>query len=315
MSLMDIQPNIIDPTLETKMFWFYGEPGTRKTSVAACFPKHLIFATEKGYKFINGAMAQPVNNWNELRRFYRELKDDAVKERFTTIVFDRIDTLYEYCYDYVLKQLGVDDLSQAGYGKGWKTLKKEFNSIIKGIENLGYGMIFISHDKDITKNMEKVGTKADLDKTASRIIQGYSDFVFKLSRAEIDGRRTVIAETDVEGAESKSRARYFAPKFEFTYASLEKEMARAIEKQVNMEGIETKVQNLLPAEKRPYEEVFNSIKTMITHYYNIESPKIPEIEQVVNVQLGGQKFSQINENYYGNLLVIETYLLGLEEEE
>jgi hypothetical protein len=54
---------------------------------------------------------------------------------------------------------------------------------------------------------------------------------------------------------------------------------------------------------------------MITHYYNIESPKIPEIEQVVNVQLGGQKFSQINENYYGNLLVIETYLLGLEEEE
>ena len=314
MGLLDIQPNIIDPTLETKMFWFYGEPGTRKTSVAANFPRHLIFATEKGYKFINGAMAQPINNWNELRRCYRELKDDAVKEKFTTIVFDRIDTLYEYCYDYVLKQLGIDDLSQAGYGKGWKTLKKEFNSVIKGIENLGYGMIFISHDKDITKNMEKVGSKADLDKTASRIIQGYSDFVFKLSKTEIDGRRTVIAETDVEGAESKSRARYFAPAFEFTYSSLEKEMARAIEKQVNMEGIETKVQKLLPAEKRPYQEVFDSIKGMIKHYMAIESPKMAEIEQVVNIQLGGRTFNQVNETYYDQLVVIETYLLGLDEE-
>ena len=177
------------------------------------------------------------------------------------------------------------------------------------------GMIFISHDKDVTKNMEKIGTKADLDKTALRIIQGYCDFVFKLSKVEIDGRKTVIAETDVEGAESKSRARYFAPKFEFSYSSLEKEMAKAIEKQVNMEGIETRVQKLMPAEKRSYEEVFNSIKTMITHYYEIESPRIAEIEQVVNIQLGGLKFSQINENYYGNLLVIETYLLGLEEEE
>lgn len=314
MSLLDIIPNIVDPTLETKMFWFYGEPGTRKTSVAACFPKHLIFATERGYKFINGAMIQPVSNWNEMRRFYRELKEEEVKERFTTIVFDRIDTLYEYCYDYTLKQLGIDDPSQAPYGKGWKTLKKEFNSIIKGIESLGYGMIFISHDKDITKNMEKVGSKADLDKTASRIIQGYADFVFKLSRAEVDGRRTVIAETDVEGAESKSRARYFAQKFEFTYANLEKEMAKAIEKQVNMEGIETKVQGLQPAEKRPYEEVFNNIKGMITHYYDIESPKIAEIEQIVNVQLGGKKFSQINETYYDQLLVIETYLYSLEEE-
>lgn len=59
--ILTIKPNVIDPSINGKIFWFYGEPGTRKTSVAACFPSPLLVATERGYKFINGVKAANVS--------------------------------------------------------------------------------------------------------------------------------------------------------------------------------------------------------------------------------------------------------------
>lgn len=311
--LLNIQPYVIDPSLEGKIFWFYGEAGTRKTSVAAKFPSALILATERGYKYINGCYAKDIASWNEFKRVLVELKDDEVRTKFKTLVFDRIDTLYEMCIKYVLARLGVDDLSGAGYGKGWKTLKDELKNTFRTIENLGYGIVFISHDKDITKNMEKVGSKLDLEKTGALIFKGMCDFIFNV-RKEIteDGRQTVMAYSDCIDAESKKRPRYFTSKFEFTFENLKKEHEEAIKKQINMEGCEVRVQEHKESEKRSIEEIKKSILELATPYR--DTPKMEEINECMNIQLQSANFKEVGQSYYDELLVIETFLIGLADE-
>ena len=59
-----------------------------KTSNAVKFPKPILLAFEKGYSMLSGVYAQPINNWSEFRKVLRQLKDEKVKEKFSTIIVD-----------------------------------------------------------------------------------------------------------------------------------------------------------------------------------------------------------------------------------
>ena len=308
-NLMDLMPNVIDPSLNGKIFWFYGEPGTRKTSVAAKFPGSLIIATENGYKFINGVIAQRVTSRNEVKQVYRQLKQQEVMDKFKTIIFDRADSLYEYCKQYICSIKNISDLGDLAYSAGYTAARREFNSIIKGIESLGYGMVFITHDK---VDMEKQ-TKQDLENNAAKVLRGYADFTFLLKKETIDGAETVIAYSQKDESDTKTRARYFAPSFEFTYENLCKELKSAIDKQIQMEGIEVKVQKAKVEEQRTFAEVQESVIKMYTHFIQIEHAELPNIEAVIAGQMQGVRLSQAPESYYDRLLVIETYLMGIED--
>lgn len=307
-NLLEIVPNVIDPSLNGKIFWFYGEPGTRKTSVAAKFPGALIVATENGYKFINGVKAQRINSWNDIRQVYRQLKDTKVQEVFKTIVFDRADTLYDYCKQYVCASKGIEDLGDLAYSAGYNAAKKEFNSIIKGIESLGYGMVFITHDK---VDMEKQ-TRQDLENNAAKVLRGYADFTFLLKKEELDGSNTVVAYSQRNETDTKARPRYFAPSFEFTYENLQKELKKAIDKQIQMEGIEVEVKEKVIEEKRSFEDLKADVIKLYTHFMEIEHADLPGINDVIATQMQGVRLSVAPESYYDKLLVIETYLLGIE---
>lgn len=308
-NLTELSPNIIDPSLNGKIFWFYGEPGTRKTSIAAKFPGALLIATENGYKFINGVYAQRISSWNEMKQVYRQLKQQEVQEKFKTIVFDRADSLYEYCKQYICSIKNIQDLGDLAYSAGYSAARREFNSIIKGIESLGYGMVFITHDK---VDMEKQ-TKQDLENNAAKVLRGYADFTFLLKKEEKEGAETVVAYSQREESDTKTRARYFTPSFEFTYENLCKELELAIEKQVQMEGIEVKIQDKIKEEQRLFNEIQESVIKIYTHLIQIEHAKLPEIAEVINNQMQGVKLSEAPESYYEKLLVIETYLLGIDD--
>lgn len=308
--LLNIEPNVVDPSLQGKIFWFYGEPGTRKTSVAAKFPSPLFFATEKGYKFISGVKAAQINNWNEVRQLYRQLKDPKVMETYKTIVFDRADTLYEYCKTYICSVNGIQDLGELAYSAGFRKARIEFNSIIKGIESLGYGIVFITHDK---QDMEKM-TKQDLENNAAKVLRGYSDFIFWLKKENINEQNTVVAYSQVVGTDSKSRVPYFATSFEFTYNNLEKELNEAIKRLIIMEGIETKVQEHVAEEKRDFEDLKKSVIELYTKCREQNSPLLPDIENIIITQMEGVRISEAPVSYTNKLLNIETFILSLEEE-
>jgi len=307
-NLMELTPHVIDPSLNGKIFWFYGEPSTRKTSVATKFPGALLLATENGYKFINGVIAQRISSWGEVKQVYRQLKNPEVQEKFKTIVFDRADTLYDYCKQYICSIKGISDLGELAYSAGYTAAKKEFNSIIKGIESLGYGMVFITHDK---VDMEKQ-TKQDLENNAAKVLRGYADFTFLLKKEVLNDVDTVVAYSQRNESDTKTRARYFTSSFEFTYENLEKELRNAIEKQIQMEGIEVQVRERQVEQTRSFEEVKESVIQLYTHFVQIEHAEVENINDIIAGQMQGVRISQAPESYYEKLLVIETYLLGIE---
>jgi len=307
-NLMELTPHVIDPSLNGKIFWFYGEPSTRKTSVATKFPGALLLATENGYKFINGVIAQRISSWGEVKQVYRQLKNPEVQEKFKTIVFDRADTLYDYCKQYICSIKGISDLGELAYSAGYTAAKKEFNSIIKGIESLGYGMVFITHDK---VDMEKQ-TKQDLENNAAKVLRGYADFTFLLKKEVLNDVDTVVAYSQRNESDTKTRARYFTSSFEFTYENLEKELRNAIEKQIQMEGIEVQIRERQVEQTRSFEEVKESVIQLYTHFVQIEHAEVENINDIIAGQMQGVRISQAPESYYEKLLVIETYLLGIE---
>lgn len=307
-NLMDLTPHVIDPSLNGKIFWFYGEPSTRKTSVASKFPGALLLATENGYKFINGVIAQRISSWGEVKQVFRQLKSPEVQDKFKTIVFDRADTLYDYCKQYICSIKGISDLGELAYSAGYTAAKKEFNSVIKGIESLGYGMVFITHDK---VDMEKQ-TKQDLENNAAKVLKGYADFTFLLKKETVNDVDTVIAYSQRNESDTKTRARYFTSSFEFTYENLEKELKNAIEKQIQMEGIEVQIKERQVEKTRSFEELRDTVIQLYTHFLQIEHAEMGNINDVIAGQMQGVRLSQAPESYYDKLLVIEAYLLGIE---
>ena len=307
-NLMDLTPHVIDPSLNGKIFWFYGEPSTRKTSVATKFPGALLLATENGYKFINGVIAQRISSWGEVKQVFRQLKNPEVQDKFKTIVFDRADTLYDYCKQYICSIKGISDLGELAYSAGYTAAKKEFNSIIKGIESLGYGMVFITHDK---VDMEKQ-TKQDLENNAAKVLRGYADFTFLLKKETVNEVDTVMAYSQRNESDTKTRARYFTSSFEFTYENLEKELKNAIEKQIQMEGIEVQIKERQVEKTRSFEELRDSVIQLYSHLLQIEHAEMDNINDIIAGQMQGVRLSQAPESYYDKLLVIEAYLLGIE---
>ena len=49
---------------------------------------------------------------------------------FQSVVVDTVDIASDYCKKYICSQHGIEDLADAGYGKGYTWFKDEFNGWI-----------------------------------------------------------------------------------------------------------------------------------------------------------------------------------------
>ena len=119
-----------------------------KTTIATKFPKSLLLAFEKGYSAIPGVMAQPMNKWTEFKSVLTALKDPSMKQMFETIIIDTADIAYDYCCKYISQQNNVDNIADIGYGKGYGLAENEFDTCLRTIVQLDYGLVLISHAED-----------------------------------------------------------------------------------------------------------------------------------------------------------------------
>lgn len=79
--IFNIKPNVVTRDLSGKSFMIFGARKAGKTTIASKFPKALIMAFEKGYNFLPGVMAQPINSWREALEVKKALIKDAEKAR------------------------------------------------------------------------------------------------------------------------------------------------------------------------------------------------------------------------------------------
>lgn len=207
-----------------------------KTTLVSKFPGVLLLATEKGYNALPGVLAQDITRWGDIKEVVRELKKPEVKERFKTVAIDTIDVAASYCDKYICNQLGIESLGEGGWTvNGWAKYKKELEDTFRTITNLGYALVFISHDSDKTFK-RKDGTEYNqtvptVQKSANDIIKAMADIYCYATIDEVSKERKLILRSLDGTVDAGCRFRYIKPEISLDYQALVDAMNEAIDKE------------------------------------------------------------------------------------
>ena len=295
LNLLSITPHQVSRDLRGYSVFFYGEPKSGKTTIASKFPDALLLAFEKGYNALAGVMAQPINSWAEFIKVQRQLKDEKVKEKFSTIIIDTADIAYSYCEKYVCANNGVDTIADIGYGKGYALVGNEFDEKLRSIVQMDYGLVIISHATDKTfKNeagVEYNQIVPTLGNKPRNIVSRMCDII-GYSRAVQDAEGKTSTKLFMRGTPryvAGSRFKYTPDYIDFNYKSLVKAIGDAIDKQMEEDGSEyftTERNNLYlnTREELNFDalmEEFNSIPETTKENKQIHGWGLPSVKDTV----------------------------------
>ena len=139
---------------------FYGEPGVGKSVFAYAngISKPFFICTDDNYAYLEdwGAKEEDhikVESWKEAKDVFNRSFDD-----YDTIVVDLIEDLYLWCEEEYIRANKITDLSDLGYGKGYKQVRKDFFLTIKSLINKSKNIILLTHGVTI-KNKDKRGVE------------------------------------------------------------------------------------------------------------------------------------------------------------
>jgi len=240
--ILNIQPSVISRDLRGKYVLLYGKPKAGKTTAAASFPHSLLVAFERGYNALGGVRAVDITKWSEFKTVLRQLEKPEARQMYETIVIDTISIAWEYCEQHVCIQNGVQKISDIPWGGGYSACKKEFESALRKITMLGYGLVLISHS---TNRIEKTADGSEIEiispempKRAAEICNGLVDIIGYIGGEYEDGqfvRYLYTRETPTLFA--GSRFKYLAPKIKFGYEELVNAIADAINMAERQDGV------------------------------------------------------------------------------
>lgn len=337
--IFSIQPHQVSRDLRGYSVFFYGGWKTGKTTIASKFPNALLLAFEKGYNALAGIRPQPINSWAEFKKVLRQLKDARAKEMFQTIIIDTADIAYDYCTKYICDNAqrsdggyGVDSISDIPFGKGYGMVEKEFDTALRSIVQMDYGLVIISHETDKTFT-DEAGNQYNkivptLDKRANNICARMCDIV-GYSRAVTDKDGNLSTKLFMRGTpryEAGSRFKYTPDFIDFSYENLVNAIATAIDKQAEEDG----AQYFTDTRKNAYEdttkdlnfdELMKGCNDLIKEMIGNNSDEVfkefyqPRIVQITDRYLGrGQKMSQCSREQVEALSLIYDDLLLLSKE-
>lgn len=302
--ILSIEPTVISRDLKGKYLLLYGKPKTGKTTMASRFPKNLLIAFEKGYNAIDGIKAVDVNKWSEFRQVLRQLEKPEAQEMYDTITIDTTTIAYEMCEQFVCSQNGVQSIRDIPWGQGWTLVKKEFETCLRKITMLGYGLVLISH---IETRKEKTADDSEIEILAPSMPKRCYEVVNQI----VDIIGYIATEWDDEGNSHRwlytrqtptvmagSRFPYLAPKIKLGYQELVDAINEAIDKQRDIDGA-TVVDKI---EKKQEEELsFSEIREEASKIWaklvNEDAANAEKILKKVEIIFGRKlKLSEITED-------------------
>ena len=302
--ILSIEPTVISRDLKGKYLLLYGKPKTGKTTMASRFPKNLLIAFEKGYNAIDGIKAVDVNKWSEFRQVLRQLEKPEARKMYDTITIDTTTIAYEMCEQFVCSQNGVQSIRDIPWGQGWTLAKKEFESCLRKITMLGYGLVLISH---IETRKEKTADDSEIEILAPSMPKRCYEVVNQI----VDIIGYIATEWDEDGNSHRwlytrqtptvmagSRFPYLAPKIKLGYQELVDAINEAIDKQRDLDGA-TVVDKL---EKKQEEELsFSEIREEASKIWaklvNEDAANAEKILKKVEMVFGRKlKLSEITED-------------------
>lgn len=324
-NLLALEPHKVSRDLSGYITYVYGAPKTGKTTLGSQMPKPLLLAFEKGYNAIPGIVAQDITSWAEVKMVLRELKKPEVREKFKTLIIDTVDVCATLCEKYVCSQHDADNIASVGaYGQGWNILKKEFEDPFRQMTQLGYAVMFISHEKE--------GTFKRQDGTEYSVIR---PAVTNTYNAIIENMVDIYARmyTKIENGESKvklmlrskdgsvtcgGRFKYIPEEVDGTYEALVAALNTAIDREAEERGnkyVTDEREATVIKTEYDYDKLKSEINTKIEaltkahEEVDFAENIAPRITQIVERYLGkGKKISQTSRDQGEQLYLINTEL-------
>lgn len=168
-NLLDLTPNKVSVDLTQYSTVLMGDTGVGKTTTLMKFLKELVpdkepffLEFEDRFQNIPGIMAVKIDTMSDFKSVIGQLRNPALKEKFSCIVIDTLDKYEEFCERYVLENRDAEILKDVGaFGEGSLRFKSALRNI-GVIQSLGYTVHFIAqstHSKDFDTKKESDALK------------------------------------------------------------------------------------------------------------------------------------------------------------
>lgn len=280
-------------------------PKIGKSTFGARMPKPLLLAFERGYNAIPGVIAQDITSWGEMKQVMRELKKPEVQETFKSIVVDTIDIAADFAQKYVCNQLGIENIGDGGWTtNGWAKYKKEFEDVFRTLAQLGYAIIFISHDKEKTikpqngSEYQQIGSS--MQSSALSIIENMADIIgYAHPKVNPDGttERILTLRSLDNSIRCGCRFRYIEPEIPFSYEALTKALQEAINKEAlenNGQYVTNERQTISIAKEYDFDVLMKEFSEIAGKLMETASAvNGPKITEIISKYLGkGKKISE-----------------------
>lgn len=304
-NLLNLKPHVVSTDLSGYITLIYGPPKIGKSTFGARMPKPLLLAFERGYNAIPGVIAQDITSWGEMKQVMRELKKPEVQENFKSIVVDTVDIAADFAQKYVCNQLGIENIGDGGWTtNGWAKYKKEFEDVFRTLAQLGYAIVFISHDKEKTIKPQN-GTEyqqigSSMQSSALSIIENMADIIgYAHPKVNSDGttQRVLTLRSLDNSIRCGCRFRYIEPEIPFSYEALTKALQEAINKEAlenNGQYVTNERQTISIAKEYDFDALMKEFSEIAGKLMETASAvNGPKITEIISKYLGkGKKISE-----------------------
>lgn len=264
-------------------------------------PRPLLLAFERGYNAIPGIIAQDITSWGEMRQVLRELKKPEVKENFDSVIIDTADVAADLAQKYICNQLDIENIGDGGWSNnGWARYKKELEETFRTLAQLGYAIVFISHDKEKTikpqngSEYQQIGSS--MQSSALSIIENMADIIgYAHPKVNSDGstERVLTLRSLDNSVRCGCRFRYIAPEIPFSYEALTKALQEAIEKEAkenNGQYVTNDRQEITEVKEYDFDALMKEFGSIAGKLMEINGVKNgPKITHIIGKYLGKNK--------------------------
>lgn len=313
LDLKTLQPNKVSKDISSYTTLLFGQPKVGKSRLAAEFPNPIFFATEPTQTTIPGAYIVPVTKWSELKQYLRQLRDNSLKETFSTVVIDTVDLASTYAEKYICQREGVESIKDIAWGAGYKMVENEFRDTLFSIRQEGYGLVLISHVTSSTFTRED-GTEynenipALPDKRTRGVVENLADiyaYAHMVKSANGEYERVLTLRAVDPTTPAGSHFKYMPESVPLDYNALSKALADAIDKEEQELGGQffTKDKHSLVTEsKLDFDELMAEFDEMISKLQEVAGGAFgtkwaPRITETVAKYLGkGKKITECTQD-------------------
>ena len=204
------------------------------------------------------------------------------------------------CQKYMCNQLGIENIGDGGWSvNGWDKYKKEFSDTFRSLAQLGYAVVFISHDKEKTikpqygNEYQQIGSS--MQSSAYSIIENMADIIgYAHSKIMPDGNAKVVLtlRSFDNSVRCGGRFKYIAPEIDFTYDALTKALNEAIDKEAaETNGMFVTDERMTAPEVKEYDydALMEEFQELAGKLMNADPANGAKISQIIERYLGKGK--------------------------